>query len=238
MKKMFGRRFSPDVRDQGFLMRRRLPVVGTVMPSRKTWAIKPTALDQGRTGTCVGHAWANFLRCAPIQSNAGIDTLRWQIYDAATQIDEWTDNDGDTKREMGTSVRAGAQAVTDMSRLKSFLFAFDLATALEWVLLQGPVVLGVNWYSSMFKPDAKGIVAIKPTDRVEGGHAFLWRGADTRRALAWCCNSWGDDWGLSGNFAISFRDLERLIHENGEACAATEMKLAPKVAVPPVPKEE
>jgi len=62
----FGRRFSPDDRDRGFLMRRMLADARTVaLPVRKTWRIASKALQQGKTGTCVGHAWRNFLRCEP-----------------------------------------------------------------------------------------------------------------------------------------------------------------------------
>ncbi len=220
----FGRRPSVDARGKQYLMRRLLPV-GVLLPARKTWAINSTALDQGNTGTCVGHGWANFLRSAPIQSNAGIDQLRWQIYDAAIQLDEWTDNDNDTDRQMGTSVRAGAEAVMAMNRLKSYVWSFELQPTIEWILTMGPVVIGSNWYQSMSKPDAQGFAQIKPKSPIEGGHCYLIRGADTRRALVTCTNSWGDDWGKSGEFYLPFRDLERLIHEDGEVCSAVQKSL-------------
>jgi len=71
---------------------------------------------------------------------------------------------------------------------------------------------------------------------VVGGHAYLWRGVDTRRALALCSNSWGDNWGRSGDFKLPFRDLERLIHEQGEVCSAVEQRLQPKAVMPPPAK--
>jgi hypothetical protein len=227
-KQNFGRRYCPDSRDREYLLIRKLPPAGLVLPTSKTWRINPLALDQGDTGTCVAHAWCNFLRAAPIESNKGIDQLRWEIYDAAIAIDEWKDNDADTERQMGTSIRAGAQVVTSLGRLKSYLWAFELQPVLEWVLTQGPVVLGTNFYNTFMTPDAEGIVRLKPTSYVVGGHAYLWRGADTRRALALCSNSWSDDWGRSGEFYLPFRDLETLIHQDGEACTALEMKIAAK----------
>jgi hypothetical protein len=75
-------------------------------------------------------------------------------------------------------------------------------------------------------------VRIVQNASVAGGHAYLLRGVDTRRALARCSNSWGDSWGLSGEFLLPFRDLERLIHEDGEACAAVEKRLAAKAVMP------
>lgn len=228
----FGRRYAYDENDKRFLMTRRLAAPGVSMPTKKTWAIRPLALDQGETGTCVAHAWCNFLRAAPIQSNKGIDQLRWEIYDAAIKIDEWTDNDSDFDRQMGTSVRAGAKVITEKGRLKSYLWAFRLQPAVEWVLTQGPVVLGTNWYSSFNRPDDEGIVKITPSATIQGGHAFMWRGADTKRGLALCSNSWGDSYGKSGEFYVSFRDMERLLSEQGEAATAIEQKLKP--IAPPV----
>lgn len=220
----FGRRPSKDERDKQFLMKRLLRPAGSVLPTSKTWRIVAKNLDQGDYGTCVGNAWTNFLRSAPIQTTAN-ESMALTIYDAATRLDEWTDNDNDTDRQMGTSVRAGAEAVMNMRRLKSYLWAFDLQPAVEWVLTKGPVVLGTTWYDSMMRPNSYGIVQIKAGARAVGGHAYLWRGADTKKALAYCCNSWGDDWGLSGNFAIPFRDLETLIHDDGEACTAVQRSL-------------
>ena len=221
----FGRRVSKDERDKGYLMSRLLPSPAkVVLPTSKTWRIASKNLDQGPYGTCVGNAWTNFLRCAPIQTTAD-ESMALKIYDAAILLDEWTDNDNDTDRQMGTSVRGGAMAVTNMGRLKSYVWAFDLQPTIEWVLLNGPIVLGTDWPSSFMKPDAQGIVQIKPGSRILGGHSYLLRGADTKKALAYCCNSWGDSWGLSGNFAMPFRDLETLIHNDGEAAAAVQKSL-------------
>ena len=236
----FGRRFEPDERDRQFLMRRMLPDARRLtLPTRKTWSIGGTALDQGETGTCVGHAWRNFLRCEPIRTERG-GPSPFDIYRSAVLKDTWRANDDeaqlpdrDAGLDSGTSVRAGAEAVTGFGRLKSYVWAFALQPVIEWVLTEGPVVLGTNWYSSFGRPDGDGIVKIAPTANVIGGHAYLLRGVDTRRALARCSNSWGDGWGVSGEFFLPFRDLERLVHEDGEACSAVEKRLAAQAVMPP-----
>jgi hypothetical protein len=235
----FGRIAPPDRdKDEMFLMRRALAAAGTPLPTRKTWAIGAKALNQGNTGTCVGHAWRNFLRCAPVQTEKG-GPSPFDIYRSAVAVDEWTENDdestlpdGDPGLDAGTSVRAGAKAVTAFKRLKSYLWAFALQPAVEWVLTKGPVVMGTDWWSSFQRPDSEGIVKISPTARVIGGHAYLWRGVNVKRALALCSNSWGDTWGKSGDFYLPFRDLERLIAENGEVCTAVEKQLGAKATVP------
>jgi hypothetical protein len=232
MKRYFGRIFSPDKRDERFLMTRRLAAPGVPLPARKTWAIAQRNLNQGATGTCVGFAWTNFLRCAPIQTSGKSCPTPFQIYRRAILLDDFPENDAeveapDSDLQSGTSVRAGAQAVMALGRLKSYVWAFTLQPAVEFVLTQGPVVLGVNWYDSFDKPNAEGIVTIAPRARVEGGHAILCRGVDTKRGLAHLSNSWGDDWAISGDCFIPLRDLERLIHEDGEVAAAIEQKLKP-----------
>jgi hypothetical protein len=236
----FGRCAPPDRdKDEMYLIRRVLARAGTELPTRKTWRINGTSLDQGTTQTCVGHAWRNFLRCAPIRTEKKGPSA-FDIYRGAVAVDEWDDNDNeatlpddDPRMASGTSVRAGAKVVMQKGRLKSYLWAFALQPAVEWVLTQGPVVLGTDWWSSFDQPDAEGIVQISPRARVVGGHAFLWRGVDTKRALALCTNSWGDDWGISGEFRIPFRDLERLIADDGEVCTAVEKRLNAKNAAPP-----
>lgn len=227
-----GRRFSPDIRDKHFLMRRRLGKTGVSLPTSKTWRIGGKSLDQKDTSTCVGHAWRNFLRCAPRQTEKGgpspFDIYRW-----AVGHDEWSGNDneavlpdGDPKLDDGTSIRAGADAVVSSGVLeKSYLWAFSLSSTIEWVLTKGPVVMGTNWYTDMSKPNSKGIIKIGGI--VEGGHAYLLRGVNTKTRLALCENSWGDGWGLNGMFFLPFTDLERLLHEQGEACTAIEQKLVP-----------
>ena len=223
----FGRRFVPDDRDRNYLMRRMLPDARRLaLPTRKRWGIGRTAQDQGDTGTCVGQAWRNFLRCAPLRTEKSGPSA-FDVYRSAVATDPFPQNDdegtlpdGDPGMDWGTTVRAGAEAVMGFGRLKSYVWAFALQPVVEWVLTNGPVVLGTNWYSS-FEPDEEGIVRIRPNAVPVGGHAYLLRGVDTKRALARCCNSWGDGWGDSGDFELPFRDLERLIHEDGEACSAS-----------------
>jgi hypothetical protein len=226
-KRGFGRLLSLDVRDERFLMTRKLPPAGTPLPTRKTWRIAAKNLNQLATGTCVAHAWVNFLRCEPIQTSTG--PKPYDLYRRIVQLDEWTGNDieataPDRDLQFGTSVRAGAQAVTETGRLKSYLWAFSLRPLTEWVLTNGSVVGGFNWYSS-FEPDAEGIIRITPRARVSGGHAVLIRGVDMVRGLVRITNSWGDEWGVSGDCFIPLRDLERLMLEDGEACTATEIRV-------------
>lgn len=227
-----GRRVAPDANDRKFLMRRKLAAPGTPLPIRKTWRIPAPSQNQQDTSCCVGFAWSNFLRCAPVCTQKGPSPF--DIYRYAVARDEWPDNDReaylpdwDRGLASGTTVRAGASLLVKEFRLGTYLWAFDLQSAVEWVLTKGPVVMGTNWYDSMFEPDRNGLAKITPRAEIAGGHAYLLRGVDRRTSIACFENSWGDGWGKNGAFYLSFADLERLIHEQGEACTATEEKLKP-----------
>jgi len=222
-----GRRPHTDARDHAHLMVHHLPKKLS-LPVAKTWAINAQHLDQGNTGTCVGHGWRNFLRCAPIQTSAAKPSA-YDIYRSAVLLDPWKENndeanypDGDSRLDYGTTVRAGAKAVAAMGKLTSYVWAFSLQPTIEWLLTKGPVVVGVNWYDSMFTPDSKGLVTISPGAQVAGGHCFTIRGGDTKKAQARCIQSWGNEWGYAGDFFLSFKDLERLILEGGEVCTAVQ----------------
>lgn len=221
-----GRRHEPDPLDHAHLMSVHLPLPN--LPITKHWDIAPKHLDQGQTGTCVGHAWRNFLACSPVRTIAKHPNA-YDIYRAAVLADTWPENDdesklpdGDAGLDSGTSVRAGAKAVAAMGELTSYLWSFRLQPTIEWILTRGPVVVGCNWYDSMFDTDETGHVEIAIGSGIVGGHSFLVRGASQKKALVTCVNSWGNGWGKNGDFTLSFQDLERLILEDGEVCAAVQ----------------
>lgn len=224
LRQNLGRRYHKDKRDHKHLLHHHL--TATKLPTNKLWPMSATHLDQGNSGTCVGHGWCNFLRCEPIRSRYG-EHMAFDIYRAAVLLDPWKDNDGEadlpdfsTGLQAGTTVRAGAKAVAAMSKLQTYVWAFSLQPTIEWLLTKGPVVVGTNWYDSMFTPDKSGLISISPGAQIEGGHCYLLRGADTTTAKVVLTNSWGNSWGKKGDATISFKDLERLILEQGEVCTA------------------
>jgi hypothetical protein len=220
-----GRRYVPDDRDHRHLLRRSLPVgVEAVMPTRNTWNFNGSPLDQGNTGTCVEHAIVHYLHVAPKQTGFTRLPPQYSLYPEMCLADEWTDNDSDTQMQFGTSVRAGMKVLQAHGWIGEYQWAFNLQEVIEWVLLKGPVILGTNWYDSMFDVYNGGI-SIAPSSRISGGHAYLLRGVDTLRRTGRIVNSWGAGWGKDGEATISFRDLERLIHEDGEAAVAVQIKV-------------
>lgn len=209
-----GRRHAPDARDHAYLLRALAP---PEPPRSRSWPLFAKWLDQGATGTCVGHGWRHLLTGTPQPCRAATPTP-FAIYDRAILLDEWADNDQDTARRLGTSVRAGAKALQALGLISAYGWAFDVDAAIDWIANHGPVVAGTNWYSSMFERDKGGYLRIPPGATVVGGHCTLWLRYDARRGAIGGLTSWRD----FGYFWLACEDAERLIREDGEACSPTE----------------
>jgi hypothetical protein len=227
----FGRIYAPDPRDHQFML---APLTSqATRRASKLWAYFDKPMNQGNTGTCVGHGWKGWLATAPIiQSGVSEAPHPFDIYDAAIMLDEWPTNDVDPDREFGTSVRAGAKALRDMGYLAEFRWAFSVDDAANWLggidaagrYVGGPLVIGVNWYDSMFDTDAEGFLRIGPDSQVAGGHCVCLTGWNERLGFAYGLNSWGGSWGHKGRFYMPGEVLQRLLAEDGEACSTAEVR--------------
>lgn len=209
-----GRRPAPDSRDHQYLLRAAMPRrPERALPSHYEYQTGPV-LDQGQTSQCVGYSWRGFLMAAPIMTTGGPDAAT--IYHGAQQNDEWPGEDYE-----GSSVRGGAKYLQGLGNLSAYLWAFTVADVERWMLSgYGPLVIGSNWYERMFDPDASGRLRIG--GRIAGGHAYLLYGCNRSKKQVWIQNSWGPSWGVNGRAYLTYRDLERLLREDGEACTATE----------------
>ncbi len=173
-------------------------------------------LDQGATSSCVGHAWVAFLMAAPTMTK---DVNPFWLYRAAQDYDEWPGHNYD-----GSSVRGGAKYLQQEGRLSSYVWAFEAQTVADFILGgHGSVVAGTNFYDQMFRPDKHGFV--QPFGRIVGGHAYLAVGYSRTRGVFRFLNSWGTAFGDKGRFWMLGEHVDRLIREDGEACAAIEQKV-------------
>lgn len=203
-----GRLVEFDERSRSFPIRTTIPV--TYAPRSYTWRCE-VQLNQGNVGACVGFSWAAELAARPAVIPNITDVMGFNLYHEAQRLDEWP---GEAYE--GSSVLGGAKAIKARGFLEEYRWAFGLDDLVLAIGYRGPAVLGINWYSGMFSPDNAGI--IHPTGNVVGGHAILANGVSISKRLIRLHNSWGQWWGINGDAFISFDDLNRLLHEQGEAC--------------------
>lgn len=206
-----GRIYVPDERDRLHLMAAHIPDAAP-LPTYRYWSPGPV-LDQGTTSQCVAYATVGWLNASPVRTFNGDPPQA--IYDQAQAID------GFPLPHDGTTVRAAMKIMENEGRIAEYLWATTLDDLVRWVLLKGPVVIGTNWYDTMFWPNQYGRVRIGGA--YVGGHATLITGLNNPLRMARVRNSWGIGWGQHGNFWIDFNDLNRLVFgEYGEAATALE----------------
>jgi len=206
-----GRIVQFDERSRNYPIRATLTPQQMAEPRSYTWAVG-NCLNQGNGSSCVGHAWAHELLARPVCFKKADHPYALQIYNQAKKVDEWPGVNYE-----GTSVLAGAKVVTALGHITEYRWAFGLDDLKLAVGYKGPVVLGLNWYDGMMDPDTDGY--IHPTGASDGGHAIMCNGVDIKRKFFKLWNSWGPSWGpLGGACRLSFDDMNRLLHENGESC--------------------
>lgn len=229
-----GRRHALDPNDKKYPMRLLLdPLREQFFPRGLpigTRHYRPGAvLDQGDTGTCVGHGWRGWLDGAPLMTKSGPNPF--DLYRAFVLQDEWDDNDNEAtasndELQAGTSVRAGAKVLQEQGRIKNYLWAQNAEDVRAWHLAGfGTVVLGITWREGMFEPDRDSYLS--NTGPIAGGHCVKTTGWSDDHNAVRIQNSWGRMWGESGRAWIRRDDLDALILEDGEACAAVEQKITP-----------
>lgn len=202
------------------------------------WDTGLLPLDQKATGMCVGYAWKGWELCWPIRRTtrrSAPTAPAW--YRQACLLDEIPDNDnGDP--QAGSSTRGGAAA----GKALGFLAEYDWTTSVDDILdflcgvdslgsfMGGPLVIGINWYSSFDAVPANGLLQLPPSATLRGGHEILVLGADPVAGWVEVLNSWGRHWGMrdsagkyTGRARFPLDVLARLMSEDGDCAAAREI---------------
>lgn len=224
-----GRIYAPDPRDRRFTLdATRLKAIPKALEpgvKRRTlpWKRGPV-LDQGQSSECTVFAAAGFLQCAPRLHAKGLGWNRLQFtdfYHAAQRIDEWPGEGYD-----GTSERAVQKILQDAGFISEYLWIADEDIAREYLLTRGPLLLGSDWFDSMFTPSAKGAY-VEPAGSLAGGHETVvrWYYGPSHRKYPdtyELINSWGQ-WGDAGLFRLkadAFRYL--FLQLNGDLVSPQE----------------
>jgi hypothetical protein len=202
--------------------------IRSVLKQRKiekkaTMWLEGIVLDQGSEGACVGFAWTGELLAEPAApkeqpSPLFANSLASSFYQEAKKIDEWPGENYD-----GTSVLAGAKIMQKAGFIGEYRWCFSVNDVRDAVISEGPVVIGVPWFDGMYDTLPGGLVRL--SGQTTGGHAILITGYSpskrfgnqTHEVFRWR-NSWGSDYGVNGSGWIKYKDLEKLLSQNGEAC--------------------
>ena len=166
------------------------PLVEGLEPRSYTWRCD-LWLDQGTEGACVGHGWTHEFAARPVvvpfpqavPDGGGFPTryeaqpFAFTFYEWCRRNDEWPGEDYD-----GTSVAAGAKGAKLLGLVPEYRWSHDADELAVIVSRRGPVVLGIDWWTGMFRPDGRGLLHL--SGKVEGGHCLLLNGYSTRRGCS------------------------------------------------------
>lgn len=204
-----------DERSRGFPVR--TEVARGKQPRSYTWRCLDH-FDQGQEGACVGFAMTHELSARPVEvKHLSAEFARTKIYWGAQEIDPWPGGSypGASPQYEGTSVLAGVKILKKLGYIESYRWAFGLNDLVLAVGYCGPAVLGLAWYDGMFEPHSCGYLHVE--GELAGGHAILCKGVDVANRTFTLHNSWGSAWGNGGDALVSWDEMDRLLHEEGEA---------------------
>lgn len=202
----------PDARDLDYSMAAFIAENPRTIPTTKIWTPPDNVLSQAEIGACVGFAGAAWLECEPVVQQVTSRT-GFHLYYQCKEIDGYPGE--------GTYSRTLMEVLTRDGAAGSYHWATSMADFDDWLLSQGPIMIGIPWYASMFNPNADGTVNI--TGIPIGGHEILVYGKRPDGLYA-IRNSWTAQWGVNGDFYLTGAQMQRLVfNEGGDAVAAVQI---------------
>jgi hypothetical protein len=218
---------------------RLFPIRALLPPQSKTEKVRRKRLwtpgdllDQTTTPGCVGFGWSAEYMATPVKGRA-TDASAFKWYHTAQTLDPWKDQPHE-----GSTVLAGAKAGVELGYLKSYHWCFSIDDVIDTLVLHSPVVMGTSWLGSMFETDERGFLVVDPSSGDEGGHCWVLRGFIPKGHLSNPLPAKDEDvfvmrqsWGLwgwknTGDARMRRSGVEYLLKNEGEACVATDIKLA------------
>jgi len=200
----------------------------------------PAVLDQGSTPQCVAYA------ASTIKGWQDYDeSLRFWNFDEGrffVQIDG--DENGAYIRDAFVRLRNYGYPVVTVNeaakhKVASWYYVDKSVAKLKAAIYDvGPVIIGTDWFNSWFRPNSAGVLPA-PDYRV-GGHALVIYGWDDAKGFR-LRNSWGTDWGLSGDAFLPYAyalDKAWSFYESVDVAEAPQPTPTPRPSPTPQPTEQ
>lgn len=219
-----GRSVEHDERSRAFAARR---IFGVEQPQDVKHQLMLPPLNQS-VGSCTIHTmlalnsfdehWRSLTDAqkSAILADPEAFALTWYRY--VTRNDEFPG--AYEPDDTGSSGVSACKTVVHHGYANGYIHGFGLADAMT-ILNHKPYGQGTNWYGSMFYPSSSGEVKISAGSSVEGGHEYTAIGDDVAQKRIWYRNSWSANWGINGDFWMSWATVDRLLHEDGDVVALT-----------------
>lgn len=207
-----GRHVIHDERSRGFAL--------PVSIDRSTWRTKsirlydPSPNPNQIIGNCTGCAKAMMFNSVGNRVAGRVLTMADadKIYSLATTIDPWPGSY--PPDDTGSSGLAAAKAAQRLKIGGEYRWLFGGADEIVQAVMDGHVVnVGTNWYESMFTNRYADGVPLTISGAVAGGHEWQVHGYNLTHDLV-KGRCW---WGSFRDFWIKRADLDRLMHESGDA---------------------
>lgn len=229
-----GRHVEHDSRSLAY----RIDVSGITISSVKH-ARRIGLLDQKQVGGCTGWSETGLLGTDPFFATvSGIpgctldNAMGLKLYEKATQVDDIQGSY--PPDDTGSTGTAAAKAAQSYGYIGGYQHGFSINDLLGALQLQ-PVLIGSNWYDSMFNPDSSGQITISPNAQVAGGHEYACVGYDQPSDELLFAQTWGD-WGpLHGFFTMKTSMMVRLLGEQGDVTIPTLISAPAPTPTPPAP---
>lgn len=176
--------------------------------------------DQGDMPACTAYSSTTFLAAAPLKP-----TMEWLRH---LDIVQWYHDNREEDRRHGRYYGEGATVLAAMQVGKhrgywdGYRWTYDLDTMRAVVHDRQPVLVGTNWYPSMWVRDAEGIMKTPgKREQIAGKHMWCVGAYDPKRALYTYRTTWNDK-----DYRVPEELMDRLIHEDGEVSQPHEVKVA------------
>lgn len=220
-----------------------------------SWTRRIPILDQGQLGSCTGNAGTGALgtdsagrTATPSVTisadgaaashglfKAGVHVLDEDfavaLYSLASILDGVSGQYPPT--DTGSTGIGVAKALKALGLASGYTHAFSI-DALNSALQTGPVLIGINWYQSMFDPKSDGRIVVDTKSPLDGGHELELNAFDATTGEYQVPNSWAESWGVNGCGYFTTAALTQLLSLQGDVTVPA-WTTAPTPTPPPVP---